>query len=119
MGNPFVHAELMSTDIKKSKDFYGKLFDWQLEDMQMPDMTSTMIKVGQGTGGGMLKNPIRGAASSWLVYVQVNDIEAATEARTLGASVMEDVTSVMDMGWLSILKDPTGGMLGHWQAKMK
>ena len=36
MGNPFVHAELMTTDVAKAKAFYGKLFDWQLEDTQMP-----------------------------------------------------------------------------------
>jgi predicted enzyme related to lactoylglutathione lyase len=35
MGNPFVHVELMSTDVAKAKSFYGKLFDWNLEDMDM------------------------------------------------------------------------------------
>lgn len=118
MGNPFVHAELMSTDIKKSKDFYGKMFDWKLEDVPMEDMTYTMINVGEGTGGGMLKNPIPGAPSSWMAYVLVNDIKAATaKARTLGANVMKDVTEVQDMGWLSIITDPTGAMLGLWQPK--
>jgi predicted enzyme related to lactoylglutathione lyase len=119
MGNPFVHAELMSTDIKRSKDFYGKMFDWKLEDVPMDDMTYTMINVGGGTGGGMLKNPIPGAPSSWMAYVQVSDIKAATaKAKTLGANVMKDVTEVMGMGWLSIITDPTGAMLGLWQAKM-
>lgn len=51
MGNPFVHIELMSTDVGKAKAFYGKLFDWKLEDMPIPEMTYTMIKVGEGTGG--------------------------------------------------------------------
>ena len=36
MANPFVHVELQSTDIKKARDFYGRLFDWKLEDSQMP-----------------------------------------------------------------------------------
>jgi len=27
------------------------------------------------------------------------------------------VTEVMDMGWLSIILDPTGAVLGLWQAK--
>ena len=36
MANPFVHVELMSTDVAKAKSFYGKLFDWTLEDMPMP-----------------------------------------------------------------------------------
>ena len=39
MGNPFVHVELMSTDIQKSKDFYARLFKWELEDVAMTDMT--------------------------------------------------------------------------------
>ena len=33
MANPFVHVELNTTDVGKAKDFYGKLFDWKLEDM--------------------------------------------------------------------------------------
>jgi predicted enzyme related to lactoylglutathione lyase len=35
MGIPFVHVELMSTDVGKAKAFYGKLFDWKLENMDM------------------------------------------------------------------------------------
>ena len=38
------------------------------------------------------------------------DIKTSTEkARSLGATILRDVTTeVMDMGWLSILKDPKG-----------
>jgi uncharacterized protein len=120
MGNPFVHVELMSTDISKSKAFYGSLFDWDLEDVKMPEMTYTMIKVGEGTGGGMLKNPIPGAPSGWLAYVNVDDVRASTaKAKTLGAKVMKDVTEVPDMGWFSIITDPTGAMLALWEAKSR
>ena len=35
MGNPFVHVELNTTDVAKAKAFYGKLFDWKLEDAPM------------------------------------------------------------------------------------
>src|SRR3984893_5568303 len=95
MGNPFVHVELMSTDVGKAKSFYGKLFDWKLEDMPMGDMTYTMIRVSEGTGGGLMKNPIPGAPSSWLAYVLVDDLKAATsKAKSLGATVMKDVTEV-------------------------
>ena len=59
MGNPFVHVELMSTDVNRSKTFYGSLFNWELEDIQLPEMAYTMIKVGDGTGGGILKNRFR------------------------------------------------------------
>ena len=31
-----------STDVGKTKTFYGKLSDWELEDMDMGDMTYTI-----------------------------------------------------------------------------
>ena len=119
MANPFVHVELSSTDIKASKNFYGELFDWQLEDVDMgQNMTYTMIKVGEGTGGGMMKSLAPGMPSFWLAYVQVDDIEAATrKAEKLGAKVMKDVTDVMGAGWLSVIVDPTGAHLGLWKPK--
>ena len=118
MANPFVHVELNSTDVNKAKTFYGKLFDWKLEDAPMPGGTYTMIGVGEGTGGGMMKQMIPGAPSSWLAYVGVDDIETATKkAKSLGATVMKDVTEVPGFGWLSIIVDPTGAMLGLWKPK--
>ena len=118
MANPFVHMELSSTDVNKAKDFYGKLFSWKMEDMPMPEGTYTLINVGEGTGGGMMKQMIPGAPSMWLAYVNVDDVEAATsKAKSLGANVMKDKTAVKDMGWFSIITDPTGAMLGLWQNK--
>jgi len=118
MANPFVHVELSTTDLDKAKTFYGKLFDWKLEDVPMPGGSYTMIGVGQGTGGGMMKQLVPGAPSSWLAYVEVDDIAAATQkAKSLGATVMTDVTEVKDMGWLSLITDPTGAALGLWKSK--
>ena len=119
MANAFVHVELNTTDVEKAKDFYGRLFEWTLEDVPMGDSTYTMIKVGQGTAGGILKHPMPGAPPAWLAYVLVDEIRTATEkARSLGATIVQDVTEVMGMGWLSILIDPTGAALGLWQPKM-
>jgi predicted enzyme related to lactoylglutathione lyase len=119
MSNAFVHVELSTTDVGKAKDFYGKLFDWTLEDVPMGgEDTYTMIKVGEGTGGGLMKQMIPGAPSAWLAYVLVDDIAAATKkAKSLGATVMKDVTEVMGAGWLSIIVDPTGAVLGLWKPK--
>jgi predicted enzyme related to lactoylglutathione lyase len=118
MSNSFAHVELNTTDPEKAKEFYTKLFSWELEDVKMPNGTYTMIKVGEGTGGGMMKHPVPGATSAWLPYVQVDDIHAATQkAKKLGAQVMKDVTEVMGSGWLSIIIDPTGAALGLWKSK--
>jgi predicted enzyme related to lactoylglutathione lyase len=118
MPNAFVHVELNTTDVDKAKAFYGKLFEWKLEDVSMGDMTYTMINVGKGTGGGIMKHPMPGAPSAWLAYVQVDDIAAATQkAKSLGANIIRDVIEVPGAGWLSILMDPTGAVLGLWKPK--
>ena len=119
MANAFVHSELNTTDVAKARSFYGKLFDWKLEDMPMGDTTYTMIKVGEGVGGGIMKNPVPNAPSFWLTYVSVDDLEASTKkVKELGGTVMKDVTEVPDMGWFSIVVDPTGAPLGLWKSKM-
>jgi len=118
MANPFVHCELATHDVAKAKTFYSKLFDWKLEDMPMPDGTYTLINVGEGTGGGMMKHPMPNAPALWMPYVLVEDVHVATKkVRDLGGTVMRDVTEVPNMGWFSILVDPTGAHLGLWQAK--
>src|SRR5207247_10653846 len=97
VANPFCHVELNTTDVKKAKDFYSKLFDWKLEDMPSPGGDYTMILVVDGTGGGMMKNPIPGAPSFWLAYVLVDDISASTKnAKFLCADVMTHVTVIPD-----------------------
>ena len=117
MANPFVHIELGTTDIGRAKEFYGQLFSWELADVAMPNGSYTMIKVGEGTGGGMMQVP--GAPSAWLAYVLVDDIQAATKkATSLGATLCKEVTEVKDTGWFSIVTDPTGATLGMWQPKV-
>lgn len=119
MPNPFVHVELNTTDVAKAKSFYGELFDWKLEDVPMgPGGSYTMINVGEGTGGGLMKHPVPGAPSSWLAYVLVDDVRAATDkARALGATIAKDVTEVPGAGWFSVIVDPTGAALGLWKSK--
>jgi len=90
MANPFVHVELNTTDLGQAKTFYEKLFDWKMQDIPMPQGSYTMIDVGEGTGGGMMKQLMPGAPSAWLPYVVVDDIKAATQkAKSLGATVMK------------------------------
>jgi uncharacterized protein len=114
MANPFVHVELMTSDMAKAKAFYSGLFDWKLEDI--PGMDYTMINVGEGTGGGMMKTVQPDSPSCWTAYVLVDDAAAATEkARTLGATICKEVTEIPGVGWFSVITDPTGATLALWQ----
>ncbi|MHB8791703.1 MAG: VOC family protein [Desulfobulbaceae bacterium] len=116
MANPFVHVELQTKDVEKSKKFYASMFGWKLTDM--PGMEYTFIDVGEGTGGGMMQNPMPDMPDNWLPYILVDDVAAATKkAQSLGATLCKEVTEVPDMGWFGVLTDPTGAAFGLWQTK--
>jgi|ERR1039457_2967174 predicted enzyme related to lactoylglutathione lyase len=114
MANPFVHVELLTSDVARAKEFYTGLFDWKLEDI--PGMEYTLINVGEGTGGGMMKNPMPESRSTWIAYVLVDDAAAATtKAGSLGATICKEVTEIPGVGWFSVITDPTGATLALWQ----
>ena len=120
MANAFVHVELSTSDLGRAKEFYSKLFDWKLQDMPMPGGGGayTMIDVGNGTGGGMMVNPMPGTPSHWQAYVGVDDIHASTKkAKELGAKILVDVMEVGQYGWMSVISDPTGATLAMWKPK--
>lgn len=118
MANPFIHIELHTPDLPKAKEFYTQLFDWKLEDVPVDNHTYTLIKVGDGTGGGMMVNQTPGVPAHWLSYVHVDDIVAYTEkAKSLGAKICQDVMQVGDVGSLSVITDPTGATFALWEPK--
>ena len=122
MANPFVHVELHTSDLKRAREFYTKLFDWKLQDMPLPGGggTYTMIDVGGGTGGGMMTSPMPGAPPQWLAYVGVDDVRASTKKATeLGAKIVADVMEVGEYGTMSVITDPTGATLALWEPKPK
>lgn len=116
MANPFVHIELHTKSPDRAKKFYTEMFDWKMEEF--PAMDYTMINVGEGTGGGIMKNPMPEDPDSWLPYILVDDVAASTrKAESLGGTVVKGITEVPDMGWFSVIIDPTGAAFGLWQPK--
>jgi predicted enzyme related to lactoylglutathione lyase len=119
MANPFVHVELHTKDLAGARTFYSQLFGWALQDMPMPGGggTYTLINVGEGTGGGMTALEGGDHGSYWMAYVGVDDVRAKTaQAKALGATVLQDVLQVGDIGLMSVIRDPAGAVVAMWQA---
>lgn len=53
----FSWGELMTTDQEAAKTFYGTLFGWQTEDMQMEGVTYTVVTAGDEPVGGIMQQP--------------------------------------------------------------
>ncbi|MGA7179737.1 MAG: VOC family protein [Thiobacillaceae bacterium] len=97
----FSWCEQMTKDVAAAKAFYGKLFGWEMEDMPMPEMTYTVVKVrGNGIGGIMAIPPKpQGMPPMWGAYVTVDDVDlTAQAARQLGAKLLVPPQDVPDVG---------------------
>jgi predicted enzyme related to lactoylglutathione lyase len=113
--------ELGTTDVDAAKRFYGGLFGWTFQDMPVgPDMTYTMVSLGQQVIGGLSKMgaEMAGAPPHWSAYVTVENIENAVKKVTAnGGKVIKDAFDVMDAGRMAVVQDPTGAAFCMWQAK--
>ena len=117
MANPFVHLELNTPDLKKAQAFYSGMFGWKFEDMDMGPMGIYLtFKADSGPGGGAYS--AKEMPQGWLAYVGVDDIKAATaKAKSLGAQVFVDSQEIPNVGWMTIMNDPTGSRVAMFQPK--
>jgi predicted enzyme related to lactoylglutathione lyase len=104
--------ELMSTDIEGVKAFYGGLFGWKAETMEMGDGPPyTVWMLGEGGIGGGMATPMPGMPSFWGTYFAVADCDATVaKAKELGASVMNGPMDVPEVGRMAALADPQGAV---------
>ncbi len=116
----FCWNELMTSDVKKAKEFYSALFGWQMQDHDMGNMTYTMIKQGDKDIGGMMRTPPDKEGkipAHWMGYVSVKDVDKSVEkAKSLGAKIIVDAMPVGDFGRMAVIQDPTGAHIAVWQS---
>lgn len=117
MSNPFVWNELHSTDVDRSREFFSRLFDWELQEMAMDDMHYTFINIDGEGRGGIMAQQHPDSPSMFLTYVQVDDLKTKTEQVTaLGGEVVMADQQAGEYGRFSVVKDPTGALFALWQA---
>ena len=121
-----VHFEIPADDLTRARDFYGSVFDWQLQTMQMPggeytvavtspvdEATQLPIEPGAINGGLMQRDA---NTPSPVITVDVEDIDAALQQITLrGGSTVTPRTAIPGMGTFAYFKDPEGNVLGLWE----
>lgn len=110
----FSWNELKTDDVEAAKAFYAKVFGWTLEDVPMPDMTYTLLKLDDREVGGMMKLPAEagGAPPHWGVYVSVDDVDAvARTAEKLGGKVLVQPRDLPFIGRVCVIQDPQGAVI--------
>ncbi len=116
----FTEQQLLSTEPRKAKEFYQRLFGWKMEEMEIPGFGYRVeIKTEQGPSGAIMAAP--GAQpSAWFPYVSVDDLAATlAKIRDLGGKVVVEPREVPGEGTLAAAVDPTGALFKLWEPKRK
>lgn len=114
MANPLCHFEFMTNDPAKCKAFYGKLFDWRFDDQTMPGYT--LVNTGAEPTGGVFPKPAQTPGVCVNVYFSVDDIDSTLKkAKSLGASILVNKTSIPNVGHFAMITDPQGITVGLMQ----
>jgi predicted enzyme related to lactoylglutathione lyase len=110
-------TEIVTHNQSATDAFYTQMFGWSQEQMQMPDCPPyTIFKSGEDHVAGSVTPPdAPEAPSTWLTYVNVEDLDAAVaKARELGATIRKERVD-LPMGSFAIITDPQGATFAVWQ----
>jgi uncharacterized protein len=107
----FSWNELACPDPKAACEFYGGLFGWSFDTMNMGQGDYHVIKVGEVAVGGVCQPP-QGGPAMWGAYVTVENCDATVEkAKGLGATVCAGPFDIPTIGRMAVLQDPQGAVI--------
>jgi len=107
------HAEIPSTDLDKSKDFYAKLFDWEFKPFGNGYL---LFNTHKGFTIGLKKVNKVSKGDSTIFHVKVDSIEAyLNKAKELGGKESRGKTIIPAMGAYALVLDPDGNTIGLFQ----
>ncbi|MFD6888470.1 VOC family protein [Streptomyces sp. NPDC059957] len=117
-------VDLMVPDQQAALDFYADLFGWQGE-IGPPETGgySVCTLKGKPVAGimkamnpdGTIPDPM--PPTVWTTYLATDSLDSTLKSVTdAGGTVMMGAMEVMDLGRMAVIVDPTGAVVGLWQA---
>jgi uncharacterized protein len=119
-----VHFEIPADDVDRAKEFYGSIFEWELQDY--PDMQYTIVMTVPvdekqmptqpgAINGGMMKRS-NTTPSSPVLTIEVQSIdEALKKIEAGGGDTITPRTPIPGMGAFAYFKDTEGNTLGLFE----
>jgi predicted enzyme related to lactoylglutathione lyase len=110
----FSWAELTTPNPAAATEFYGKLFGWTFQTMDMGSGPYHVIKIGDDALGGVM-NPPPGAPPMpphWGSYVTVAQCDdTAALCASLGGKVLVPPMDIPTVGRMAVIQDPQGALI--------
>jgi uncharacterized protein len=118
-----VHFEIPVEDLARAKEFYGSIFEWELQDMD--DMDYTIVRTTPvddrqmptepgAINGGMMKRSAETPTPVLTIGVGSVD-DALKKVEAGGGSIVTPKQDIPGMGSFAYFKDTEGNVVGLWQ----
>ena len=121
-----VHFEIPADDVARAKEFYGSIFEWELQDypemqytiaMTVPVDDKQMPTQPGAINGGMMKRS-NTTPSSPVLTIEVQSIdEALKKIEAGGGETVTPRTPIPNMGAFAYFKDTEGNTLGLFETE--
>lgn len=111
--------DVLTSDVRRSNDFYGELFGWTAADGMEEFGGYYMYSLdGAPIAGGMPNGPDSATADRWGIHLATGDAGATSAAvvKAGGAAYM-GVMDIATLGSNAMFSDASGSTFGVWQAK--
>ena len=114
MTDPFVWFDLRTKDAAASRAFYEQLLGWDVTDVPVGNDKVPMVG-GEQPWASIVSEG--GDRLGWFPYVQVEDLDAATEkARRLGGTVLQS-SAEGPAGTYTPIREPGGAEFALFQPR--
>ena len=121
-----VHFEIPVDDEARAKEFYGSIFEWDLDSadmgngvvyttaMTVPVDENMLAKEPGAINGGIMKRTAD--TPTPVITIQVGSIdEALKKIEAGGGSTVQPRTQIPNMGAFGYFKDSEGNVMGLWE----
>jgi len=119
-----VHFEIPADDTARAREFYGSVFEWNLQPMQGYDYTMALTtpvdqKTQMPTEPGAINGGIRQRSAETptpVIVVSVDSIDQSLKkVESEGGSTVLPRTEMGGMGAYAYFKDSEGNIVGLWE----
>jgi hypothetical protein len=110
-------VDLTSSDAAASREFYGKLFGWDIEVNADPQYGGYgMARIDGQDVAGISPKMDPNSPTAWSIYIGTDDPEELTEkVRAAGGTVVMEPFAVGEMGKMAVYQAPDGAFISAWQ----
>ena len=119
VANKPVWVDLSSSDPAASREFYSKLFGWNVEVAPDPQYGGYgLAKIGGKDVAGIGPKQSPEGPTAWMVYIGTPDADdLARKVQAAGGQVIAPPFEVADQGRMAVFQDPTGAFISAWQPR--